>query len=468
MLRDYQIEALSLLRSFIAAGGRRALLVMPTGAGKTTVFCEVLKSAAALGNEGMMVVRGRKLVSQASDRLKRECVSHSVIMGSDTVIDQTAMISCASVDTLFARQLAPKAKIIVIDEAHLSMTPAFDWLLEQYPDAYIIAVTATPFHPRGFRHIAETIISPTSVKKLISQRYLVPARYFVPSVPELKGVKRANGDYVLKDLAGAMDQARLFAPIVETWIEKASGRATLLFAVNISHSRRLSRAFNEKGVPSKHIDSHSSDQERREAIDDLTHGRISVLCNVGLLGTGVDIPIVSALVLARPTLSYNLHMQMIGRGSRPHEGKDSFIVLDHAGNVPRHGFYETPREFSLDGKPSLPKIEVRTCSECFCTYSPIASKACPGELPSGEICGNLPLPSESRITDVKIDEHAKLVEALSEDKIEANEQKVWIAQKIKEGRSKGHKKGWAFFHIKTRYGPGVASAAWGAIHAAYA
>lgn len=468
MLRHYQIKALDEIKAHIANGNRKILLVMPTGSGKTTVFCEILKTMYFLDNHAILVVRGRKLVEQASDRLTREFVPHSVMMGNDKRRNDAEIIQTASVDTLFARKMVPNAKLIVIDEAHLAMSAAFDFLLDQYPDAIIIAVTATPFHKRGFKHMAEVIVSPVTVKDLIADGFLVPGRYFVPSVPDLSHVKKASGDYVTKDLAGAMNQARLFGPIVESYRQKALGRPALLFAVNISHSKRLCASFNESGISAVHIDSNHTRAVRDDAIQNLLSGRILVLCSVGLMLVGVDIPCVSVLIVARPTLSYNVHVQMLGRGTRPFPGKSDFIVLDHAGNTPKHGFLETYRSFGLDGQQQIVRIDTLTCATCYCTYSPKVSKSCPGILPDDTVCGIIPKVTESKPSKLTHDEDAKLIEALTEDELEGMDQCAWVKSKCREAALKGYKKGWAFLQIQKRYGKEVAKGSWALIRAAYA
>ncbi len=466
MLRAYQVEALEAIKRHYKTVSKRCLLRLPTGAGKTTVFCEFMQEFKAQGMPSLMVVRGRKLVSQASERLTREDVKHSVLMAGDKGYDPHALITVASIDTLFARKIAPMATLIVIDEVHASLSEAFTWLYAQYPDAYFLGVTATPFNPIGFRAIADAIIEPIKVDELIAQKFLVPGKYYVPEKVDLSHVKKAKGEYVLKDLGAAMNQARLFGPIVDTYKRLGEGRPALLFAVNILHSKRLAAAFNDAGIAAEHIDAYTSGQAREEAQARLESGAIRVICSVGVLCVGVDIPSVAVIIMARPTLSYNLAMQMAGRASRPFPGKDRFIYLDHAGNIERHGFYETYRIATLDGKPPAFRVVVSTCEKCFCTWQPNSDPRCPGKDIFGERCGHVNEVKPVPVKPLKVDESVELreVDMLT---FEEREREDFIKRIARESAERGHKPGAAFFKIKQRYGPQVAGGSWKKIHAAY-
>ena len=463
ILRDYQVLSLDMLRSFYASGGRKALLSLPTGAGKTSVFTTILAAYARAKLPGLMVVKGRFLVSQASLRLTQHGVSHGVIMGSNPSED---FIQAASVDTLYARKLAPPAKIIVIDECHTALSDSFKWLYAQYPDALILAVTATPFAKEGFHLIAEKIFEPINVRQLTDQRYLVPLRYFVPTRLDLSQVKKANGDYVTKDLGEFMNQARLMGPIVETWRARGEGRPTLCFCVDVAHSKRLAQEFNDAGIPALHIDARSDTETRANALDSLIARRIAIVCSVGLLLTGVDLPPVSCLIIARPTLSYPLWIQMLGRGTRLYEGKSDTLIFDHANNTETLGFFDQYRAPSLDGKLPPLKIVTKTCEKCFAVWEPNADPSCPGLDIHGVRCGhvNAPKPVKPRREEAEDDTPLEEVDPVEHEKVIRER---WIDRTARECAEDGRKKGAAFYKIKSRYGTEIANASWGRIHAAY-
>jgi len=366
-LRPYQSDALKEIRAHYARGTKKVLLHMSTGSGKTVIFCEVLKGAHEKGKKALMVVRGRKLVAQASQRLDREGVPHGVLMAGHWRSAPQENIQICSVDTLFSRKLAPPADILVLDEAHQAASNSYLWLADQYPSAFFLPVTATPYAKEGMQHIASVVVKPISMQRLIDQGYLVPPLYYAPADPDLTGVRTSNGDYNVEDLEKAM---MLIGDPVSTWRRLAEDRPTIAFAVTVQHSKWIAQAFTADGVIAEHVDASSTDQEREQAIKRLENGTTKVLCNVGILCTGVDIPAASCILMARPTKSYMLYIQQAGRGTRTAPGKKDFIILDHAANVLRHGLITDEREACLEPFKIKFKQPVMTrCLNCFAVYS---------------------------------------------------------------------------------------------------
>lgn len=467
MLRPYQNKALGEIFSYYKSGTRRVLLVMPTGSGKSVVMAEAMKRFAAEGKRSFMVTRGRKLISQYSARLKREGVRHSVIMAGSDHAAADSFVTLGSIDTVHRRKLCPEADLLVIDEAHLALSDAFFWLYEQYPTANFLSLTATPFAKQGFRALADVIVAPIDAKKLIAEGYLVPARYYTPAQKlDLSTVKKSGGEYVRKDLDLVVNQSRLFGDVVESWKRYGESRPSLLFAVSVSHSKRLCEAFNAAGVPSLHVDAECPEDVRQAALDALEAGMVKVVCSVGTLITGVDLPCVSCLILCRPTLSQNIYLQSLGRGTRPAPGKRDFIVLDHADCVARFGFYDDARPYSIEGKPLPFRAVTRTCSVCFCTFKPTLDQRCPGLFPDGSTCGNVNEVKPPKPREIKADDRFELVELSPEEK-EKRDREKWITDCARDAAERGHKPGAAFFKVKARYGDAIARGAWSLIHSVY-
>ena len=145
----------------------------------------MVKAAVEKKRNAVILVRGRKLVDQASQRLFRENVTHGVLMAGHWNYKPTMPVQVCSVDTLIARKLRPKADLIIIDEAHLAISDGYREVIADYPDAFIVAVTATPYVDKSLTHVAQTVVHPISMNELIEQGFLVPFRYFAPSTPEL-------------------------------------------------------------------------------------------------------------------------------------------------------------------------------------------------------------------------------------------------------------------------------------------
>ena len=216
-----------------------------------------------------------------------------------------------SIDTLIARKLYPEADLIILDEAHLfTKKSQAGEFVQYYKDrSYIVPVTATPYLPEGLRHVAETFVHPITMEQLIEEGHLIKFRYFAPSEPDLKDVRISSTtkDYVTDELEKAMVAGQLTGKIIDNWKKIASDRKTILFAVNVHHSKLLTERFNQAGIKAEHCDADVPDKERNEIIKRLESGETRVVCNVGIFCTGVDIPSLGAIIMARPTKSYNLN-----------------------------------------------------------------------------------------------------------------------------------------------------------------
>jgi len=469
--RPYQAAALDEIRSLYAQGTKKVLLWLPTGAGKTFCFCDILKSAHKKGKRAIMVVSGASLVDQASVRLDMQGVPHGVHQANHWRRMPDEPIQICSIHTLYKRKIVPDADLVVIDEAHLAASPSFLWLFDHYKDAFFLPVTATPYLKRGLRHIAEAIVHPISMGELIEQGYLVSARYYIPSKLDLSRVEidSTTKDYRQSQLAETMKDAALYGDMVDSYRRYAENRPSILFAVNVEHSLEIVDIFNAAGIAAAHIEASTPAAKRTETIQALINGSIKVLSNVGILTTGVDIPAVSCIIMARPTKSYNLYIQALGRGTRPHPGKSDFIVLDHANNIIEHGLIENERKVNLDGVITKPPEEaIVICAECFCAFSPFAVKPRSYSCPK---CGHdnrqKKIEEEPRERNVVTDTHAEMVEVKTQEDIQTARIERYIQEQVNRARARGYKPGWVFFRVKDQFGEKVAKKYGGKIKASF-
>lgn len=451
VLRDYQELAIQQIRMHWASGRKRVLLRMPTGAGKTTIFCNLMAAASKNNVDNLMVVRGRKLVDQASKTLFRNEVNHGVLMNNHWNANKLSKTQVCSIDTVISRGEFPPAKLVIIDEAHLATSDGFMQFAAKYPDAYFLSVTATPYTEKPLQHLVDAIVHPISMKDLMKQGYLTEFRYFAPSEPDLSDVKIVNKEYQNEQLAEKMNT--LTGDIVGHWRKLGQNRPTLLFAVNIKHSKHLVNNFIANGVPSRHCDAGSTDAEREEAIKQLATGEIKVLSNVGIFCTGVDIPAVSCMIMARPTRSFALFVQQVGRGTRPYHNlkcddsasrlsaiaqsaKPNCIVLDHAGNIGRHGHPTTEPEVTIEGKIKKGhQAEAKICKACFIAYS---GPFCPE-------CGPRGNPDQKRHFEVIDGELKEIFEEI--DPI-----KEYLLELERRRELKGYKKFWVYHELIKKFG----------------
>lgn len=435
MLRDYQQIAIQKIRDEWARGNKRVLLRMATGSGKTVIFCFAMQSAVTKGMKTIMVVRGRQLVDQASKRLFVEDVAHGVRMAKHWNKNYLAPAQVCSVDTLISRNDFPPADLVIIDEADQATSDSYVRLAAMYPNAYFLSVTATPYTDKPLRHIAQAIVHPITMQTLMDKGWLCPFRYFAPNEPDLIGVKIVNKEYQNDQLSERM--STLTGDIITHWRNLGEGRPTLCFAVNVKHSRQIVDMFRGAGISAEHADANTSDGEREEIFKRLQRGETKILCNVGIATRGVDLPFVSCLIMARPTRSLNLYIQMAGRGTRILDGKSNCILLDHAGNILRHGLPTDEPEVNLDGKIKRRSInEVKICKTCFMAYKGVW---CPE-------CG----PKIKDETSVDITMDGGTLEEIVVTKKDPVEQFLELLQQQRE--RKGYKSGWVWHKLIEKFG----------------
>ena len=372
-LRPYQQDGKEQLYEAFKEGYKRVVYRLATGGGKSVCFTDLILDAVRFGLPVVLCVKRRQLISQASEHLQREGVKHGVYMAGHRRFSPKELVQICSIDTLEARNVYPNRysnTLVIIDESH-DCTPksrTYVKFVEAYKDNHIVGFTATPFTDNS---LFQKIICPIENYELREQGFLVPERTFVPNVIDISGVStKRNGEFNEKELFEVSARKEIVGDFVRDWKLYANGRPTILFAVNVEHSKIIAEAFNAAGIRAIHSDAKTKSAKRTHNIDRLVKGEIDVLCNVDIFSTGVDIPSTSCIQLCRPTQSVVWHLQAIGRGLRPSigTGKEDCLILDNAGNTLRHGTAYQPRESSLEprGKASQgDDISIRACKQCF-------------------------------------------------------------------------------------------------------
>lgn len=438
-LRDYQLRAIEMLRANIR---NRPLLALPTGAGKTSVAAEIIRSATSKGRRCVFLVHRRELVDQAVDRLAQFDVrAGRILAGHPERLERPVQV--ASIPTLIRRAHWP-AELVIVDECSHAVSESWSKLLARYQESYVIGLTATPIRldGRGLGDMFGVIVEPVTTAELIERGYLVLPSVFAPPV-DLANIRVKRGDYDVPQLAERMN--RLVGSLTETWLKRARGMLTVAFAVNIEHSRKIVDAFNAIGVRSAHVDYRMGHVERARTLRHLRERRIDLVSQVQLLTEGWDMPELQCAIIARPTKSLALHRQMIGRVVRP---PGPVVVLDHAGNHLEHGLITDEIEWTLDGatRRTSKAPSVRTCKECFAIIPPDAAE-CPA-------CG-APLP-ERDVAPPEVDNPGELVAI---DLAGAPRRGADMQAKQREYRSllqvasaRGYRLGWARLRYRDQFG----------------
>ena len=339
----------------VGDGARRVLLVAPTGSGKTLMAAELVRLARGRDKRVLFLAHRRELIQQAHRKLYAAGIDAGIIQaGFEPRPEQPVQI--ASVQTLWARAFRgtrsekPSADLIVVDEAHHVRARTYQGILNSYPEAAILGLTATPCRGdgRGLGNVFDALVECPPVQALIDLDFLVGTRVYAPSTPDLTEVRVERGDYVESQLAERVNTDQLVGDIVEHWHRLAAPRKTVVFATGVAHSIHIRDEFRRSGVLAEHIDGKTPAEERDAILARLSRGEIDLVTNCMVLTEGWDQPDVSCIVLARPTKHMGLYRQMIGRVLRPAPGKDYALVLDHAGATWQHGLVEEPVTWTLN------------------------------------------------------------------------------------------------------------------------
>ncbi len=440
-LRAYQQRAIADTRAAINAGSRAPLLVLPTGGGKTIIFSAIAQSAAAKGNRVLILVHRRELIHQASSKLQWIGLDHGIIAAGVPASD--AQVQIASVQTL-ARRLTRmdwQPGLIIIDEAHHATAGQWARILDHWPNAYRLGVTATPcrLDGCGLRNAFNAMVLGPSVADLISAGYLSPARIYAPPVvADLQSIRSRGGDYANDQAAAAMDRPTVTGDAIAHYQRLAAGQQAIAFCCNVAHAVSVCDAFKTAGIGAELLLGNTPDRE--QVVADFASHRIRVLVTVDVVSEGFDVPAASCAILLRPTQSLGLYLQQVGRVLRPAPGKEHAVILDHVGNVTRHGFPDDPRDWSLDDRmrrsKGTPAPSVRTCPECFAAFKP--APICP-------VCGAGCVPIRSRVIREMAGELRELKREEVRQRTDERRQARTLQQLIAVGQARGMKNpvGWA-------------------------
>jgi superfamily II DNA or RNA helicase len=378
ILRPYQDASIDGLRGAYAEGAQAPLLVSPTASGKTVIFSAISQRAVAKGGQVLVLAHRQELIRQTSAKLTEFAVAHGLILPGEPATDQPVQV--ASVQTLVRRldRLAWTPSLVIVDECHHAVPgTGHGKILAHFSAARVLGVTATPsrLDGRGLGiqvggYFDRLVMGPT-VAELIALGYLArPVVFAPPGAPDLSGLHTVGGDFNRGELDAVMNRRVITGNAIEHYGKHCPGEPALCFCVSVEHARGVAQAFSDAGYQAESIDGSMDDKTRAQRITDLAEGRLQVLTSCEIVSEGTDIPVVVAAILLRPTKSLALYLQQVGRVLRIYPGKTRALILDHVGNVHRHGLPDEERQWDLNAtkkrREGEAKMPTRECPNCHC------------------------------------------------------------------------------------------------------
>lgn len=428
-LRDYQEANRAAIYNAWDAGHRNVLDVLPTGGGKTVILARVAKDhhlRVAPKILGVLIDHGgpvciiahrQELVSQISVALAREGIYHRIVGPSKVVrfcnkrmvravgrsyYDAGASVGVAGVDTLvrYTDPWLSRVTLWIQDEAHhIQKGNKWGKAAVMMPNAKGLGVTATPERAdgRGLSRetdgLFDTMVVGPSMRELINRGFLTDYKIYAPQSDidmSRVDISSATGDFNQVQLRKACKGSKITGDIVKEYLKIAPGKLGITFVPSVEIAEQVAREFNAAGVPALAVSANTPDSERADATDRFERREIMQLVNVDLFGEGYDLPSIEVCSFGRHTASYGLYVQQFGRALRLLEGKKHAIIIDHVGNVIKHGLPDAVRTWSLDRRErrtstkSDDAIPLRSCPDCTAVYERIR-RECPE-------CGSAPVP----------------------------------------------------------------------------
>jgi ATP-dependent helicase IRC3 len=366
-LRPYQSEAITAIEEAERRGVRRPLLGLPTGTGKTVIFATLI---ACRGGRALVLAHRDELLSQATEKIRQIDPGARLGLVKAEANEVDAPVVVASVQTL-AREtrlarLPRRFETVVVDEAHHATASSYRRVLEWVGSSrLVLGVTATPERAdkASLGEVWDEVVYSRSLLEMIRAGYLADLRGLrVRLGVDFSRLRVLHGDFVDSEAAAALTAADAPAHACAAYVEHAAGRKALVFTPTVDLAYLMAETFQGAGVPAEAVDGSLPPEERRAILARLRSGKTQIVTNCAVLTEGFDEPSIDCVIIARPTRSRILYVQMIGRGTRTFLNKRDCLVIDLVGATERFDLLTLPKLFGLGDANTL---EGRTVTEAL-------------------------------------------------------------------------------------------------------
>ena len=352
----------------------------------TLTSCYIVDRAQGKGSKVLILVHRSTLMKQFSEALTKYGVRHALI-APGAPLDLTKNVQVAKVGTLVRRmQKIPwRPDFIVVDEAHHCVVGTmFGKILEFYTHSKSLLLSATPWRlsgdglGRGHGGYADVMVKGPPPAFLIDRGNLCQYKAYGTSEPvNMDGISMRGGDYSVADMEARIDKPVIIGNAVTAYAKHAKGKRAIVFTPSIKMAERIAADFQAAGFDFRAIHGQMPEEIQDNLVGMLDRKEILGLVSVDLVSEGFDLPSIECAIFLRPTASLSLWIQMVGRCLRPAPGKDYAIILDHVGNISRHGLPDDEHDWTLEGRPkrkgkAKEPVEdmVRQCDQCGYTHRP--------------------------------------------------------------------------------------------------
>lgn len=357
ILRPYQVDLVDRVRDAMRTE-RAVVMQLGTGGGKTATAATILRSVAERGRRAVFLAHLDTLITDTAARLSSAGI-HAGVVQAGRSADEGAPVQVASIATLLARGDRPPADLVILDECHRAMAVGVRSILDSYPAARVLGLTATPQRGDGqpLGDVFGALVCGPTNRELIACGALVHTHVLAPP---------------------AMVSERVIPEDVALQLERLGGERAIVFCDDVAEAEAVAACLRSRAIPCAVVTGDTPREDRELARQRLVSGDLRAIVGVSVFLEGWDCPAVDTVVLARGFSVTGSFLQACGRGMRPAPGKTSCTVLDMRGSVYGHGLPDEDRAWSLSGTAvsRTEKLDaVMRCTACLALYRPAA--ACP-------------------------------------------------------------------------------------------